>query len=201
MINHKNSEFYQILKKEPNILPILVGKLIKIIESFHNKGIIYGNLRPQNIIIKLNPPALRMNDVIEHLELIDFSQTFKFSEIDEYKKSLLKNQDQHRYLPPEIIEGILCSKYNAENRELIHSHPHEKEEDEDEISKQAKEIDFWALGMIILELILGFPVNLEQECTVKHFNTRKEFIAKGSILTGLIPSSQETEQIEQIYRN
>lgn len=42
---------------------------------------IYGNLRPENILVKINPNAEMLNDVIENLELIDFSQACEFSKL------------------------------------------------------------------------------------------------------------------------
>lgn len=61
-LNHKNSEFYKLYLKEPRLLPILIQRIGKVLKEIHSKGIIHGNLRPSNILIKMNPKVLESLD-------------------------------------------------------------------------------------------------------------------------------------------
>ena len=44
--------------------------------------------------------------------------------------------------------------------------------------------DIWALGMCLLEIAIGFPVWLENQCIVHHFNKKTPFMAQRGIMQG-----------------
>lgn len=61
------------MKSRPAILNVLVYKMAKILDSVANSGFCFGNLRAENILIKVNPNATKNIDLISDIKLIDFS--------------------------------------------------------------------------------------------------------------------------------
>lgn len=71
-IKHENSLFYQNLLTRPEILNVLIYRLVKILKNLSNKGICFANLRPENILVKINPKAIKTIDLVPDVKLIDF---------------------------------------------------------------------------------------------------------------------------------
>ena len=55
--------------------------MIKILENITNNGFCYCNLRPENILLKINPLATKNIDLISDIKLIDLSSIIKVNNI------------------------------------------------------------------------------------------------------------------------
>jgi hypothetical protein len=74
----------------PEILNVLVYKLIKILETITSSGFCFANLRPENILLKINPKAVKCIDLISDIKLLDFSQILSINSLRDNK--FMENQ-------------------------------------------------------------------------------------------------------------
>ena len=104
-INHSQNLFYQTVVKRPEIINVLIYKLIKIIDNIISRGFCFANLRPENILLSINPHAVKSIDLISDIKIIDFSQIISINNFSSNK--IMENQRQWFYMPPEITEILL----------------------------------------------------------------------------------------------
>ena len=84
------------------------------------------------------------NRYVKSVKIIDFGTSFDFGLVNS-KVDITTPE----YLPPEVLEYIESRKTNIVKRG-------EKQSLDSKISSWS--IDVWSLGVIVLELIVGFPV-------------------------------------------
>jgi serine/threonine protein kinase len=70
--NVSHRKFYRALSREPRILVTLIRKISEIFDVLSRFGIVHSDIKPDNILIKLNENE---ND-IESIKLIDFGSAF-----------------------------------------------------------------------------------------------------------------------------
>lgn len=54
-------------------------------------------------------------------------------------------------------------------------HDHDNAENVD-FARLGEAIDTWSLGLILFEIVVGFPLSLDKECLVKHHGSKKPFL-------------------------
>ena len=81
---------------------------------------------------------------------------FKFSE---QGPNFSANVMQWFYYPPEIIRYVLQVKKGMKPKLP-------------ETCAPAYTIDIYSLGMILLEICIGFPVWIDKKCIINHFNEK-----------------------------
>lgn len=89
-----HQQFYSSLGTSKQILKTFVKKMAQTLEVFCELGIVHSDIKPDNILVKLNDDA---SDISE-LKFIDFGSAFQFESIDQIAGTTPE------YLPPEIIE-------------------------------------------------------------------------------------------------
>jgi serine/threonine protein kinase len=70
--NVAHQGFYRILSRDTKILSTLVKKLAEIFEVLSRFGIVHSDIKPDNILVKLNSTQTDIEDV----KLIDFGSAF-----------------------------------------------------------------------------------------------------------------------------
>jgi len=99
--------------------------------------------------------------VLEDIQIAGFGNSFNFDDLRKVRSS------NPEYLPPEVLEYI-----------------QERQSDpfascEDLISKSYPwSIDVWSLGVILLEIASGYPINLSNKCKQMNLNGRS-YLGKG----------------------
>lgn len=119
--------------------------LLQALSLFKIAGIVHSDLKSENIMLTLD----YKNKKITQIKIIDFGSCFDFSKVNDKIEVTTPE-----YLPPEILEFIEFKKMNIMNayNETVKSQLN--------IAKKlwAWSIDVWSLGVVILEMIIGFPV-------------------------------------------
>ena len=105
----------------------------------------HSDLKSENVLVKV---AYRRKSITQ-VKIIDFGSSFDFSKIND-KVEITTPE----YLPPEILEFIEFKKLNIGN---IYS-DNVKQQLNIERKLWQWSIDVWSLGVIILEMIIGFPI-------------------------------------------
>ena len=88
-----------------------------------------------------------METALEHIQITGLSHAYVFEEM----KSITTNQ--YEYMPPEILEHLIIGSKDCSN--LI-------------ISQYSWSTDIWSLGIILLEIATGYPINFNIKC--KQYN-------------------------------
>lgn len=105
----------------------------------------HSDLKSENVLVKVD----YRRKSITQVKIIDFGSSFDFSKIND-KVEITTPE----YLPPEILEFIEFKKLNMGN---IYS-DNVKQQLNIERKLWQWSIDVWSLGVIILEMIIGFPI-------------------------------------------
>ena len=91
-------------------------------------------------------------------------------------------------MAPEILDELLCSTYHTKMISLGKC-VHEKDSchgENADLAKLGEAIDTWSLGLILFEIVLGFPLSLGEECLIKHHGSKKPFLVEGGFFTGCL---------------
>lgn len=146
--NVSHQKFYKALSRDPKILATLIRKISEVFEVLSRFGIVHSDIKPDNILVKLNE-----NDTdVESIKLIDFGSAFQFHNVTQITATTPE------YLAPEILEYLEeRSKNQKSNLSAAIS-----------LSNKCHpwSFDVWSLGVILLEIITGFPVWMSLKCRV-----------------------------------
>jgi serine/threonine protein kinase len=139
---------YQILAKDKDckILRQLVRKMAQALDSIQNSNFVHSDIKPDNILVKLD----KDHSKIEELKVIDFGSSFKFDDRMEVTATTPE------YLPPEVIYYL----------EQIGKTPSAQPQAAVELRTASRgwSLDVWSLGVILLEIITGYPVWMAVKC-------------------------------------
>ena len=133
--------------------------MAEAIQKVTDKGWDLNNICSQNIELKINQIAKDINDTID-LKLKNFDNSYEFS-----KKSEIFNQDiEHcETVPPEIVK-IMVQKLDhhctssCKMKSLSFQKPWSH--------------DVYSLGVFIIEILTGFPLNVANKCLCKNLNNQ-----------------------------
>ena len=98
------------------------------------RRIVHTDLKSENILISFEPGQRSL----KHVKIIDFGTSISFSDID-----TKLSQTTPEYMPPEALEN-LEKKASFMEKLSTKLHPWS--------------IDIWSFGVLLLELISGFPL-------------------------------------------
>lgn len=84
----------------------------------------------------------------------------------------MENQRQWFYMPPEITEILLKKK----------ERPDLKTNFSDSLSTTPWSFDIYSLGVVLLELAMGFPIWVAQKVEMLHFNQKVPLTFKHGIM-------------------
>ena len=132
--NLVHQSFYKCLKRDKTILADFIVKMAQALDLIQEAGLVHSDIKPDNILIKLEP----RNSKIQSLKIIDYGSSFQF-------KNMKVTGTTPEYLAPEVLKYL-------------------KGLTEGKVEAQKWSFDVWSLGIIILEIIVGFPVWLTLSC-------------------------------------
>ena len=122
-------------------------------------GIVHSDIKPDNILVEFNEEGTD----IKELKLIDFGSSFQFEKITNISGTTPE------YLPPEILEYLDSRQNSKLASDLQHF-------------CKPWSLDVWSLGIILLEIVTGFPIWMSLKCRV---STVKGKSVHGSGLFGV----------------
>ena len=129
-----------------SILKDLIYNCAQILEVLTAANMVHADLKPDNILVQYN----ELKTKIQGVKLIDFGSSFPFDE------EITITSSTPEYLPPELLTFLIAKNKGkqdvTEMAQKLHS-----------ICKPWS-FDVWALGVIIVEIITGFPVWMLVKC-------------------------------------
>lgn len=126
-------EFKKIIKR------ILEGlSLLQVI------GLIHADLKTENILVSFD----YRKKIVSSVKIIDFGASFDAENVNKDVEITTPE-----YLPPEILEFVDFRMMN-----MVGFNP--KQQEMLNVKKKLKpwSIDIWSLGVILLEIVIGFPI-------------------------------------------
>ncbi len=93
------------------------------------------------------------NKKVESVKIIDFGTSFKFENLE-----ICLSMTTPEYLPPEVLQHLEHSGQNKNN--ILSS---------DRLNPWS--IDIWSLGIVLLELVIGFPVYMAYKGKIRRVET------------------------------
>ena len=104
-------------------------------------GLVHCDFKTENVLVSLDYDK----KIVSSVKIIDFGSSFDFENVN--KKVEITTPE---YLPPEILDFIDFRMMNMVARQ------------QDQLNIQSKlhpwSIDVFSLGVIILEIVIGFPI-------------------------------------------
>ena len=140
----EHGEFYTMLCKYKGMkhLATLIHKICQFLKKLDDKGLVYGNLRAENIMVKFD----RYRSRIEQIRFLDFGCSTTRQDLGEM---VLPVRLDH--IPPEMLQHLNTNLYNesflnkTDNTELMND------------PLEAPSFDVFSLGMLLLNIIAGRP--------------------------------------------
>lgn len=128
-------------------LATLMLKICQFLQKLREIDMVYGNLRPENILIKFD----RFKSRIESIKLLDFGSTTDFESIHQM---IMPARIDH--IPPEILRQLNnINHFNSDSSKEIQSD--EDLENSKEQVRAHQSYDVFSLGMLLLNVITGRP--------------------------------------------
>lgn len=153
-----------------------VRSVLEALSYLQRLRVVHTDLKSENIMISFNA---RKNEVLS-VKLIDFGTSMPFEAVND-RLSITTPE----YLPPEVLEAFEGPQKRALSDRLL-----------------PWSIDVWSFGIVLLELVIGFPMYLAYKGRVckKSFSEKtNSYVAKHSSLqTGLLACS--TRQAPKILK-
>lgn len=153
----------------PNILRTLIVKIAEAFDVLSRFGIVHSDIKPDNILIHMNSDSTD----IEGIKLIDFGSAFQFHNVTQITATTPE------YLAPEILNYLEDRNKNSKSVQTAVS-----------LSKRSWpwSFDVWSLGIILLEIVSGFPAWMSLKCRVQTAD------GKSVLGTGLLGVQQRDQK-------
>ena len=139
-------QIYKLMLHGKGILVNLVTSICEALKVLQQFELVHGELTPENILVEFND----YNSILENIRIIDFGSSFHHSQLGRISSFTPE------YMPPEINEcmddGSLLDQANIEDL-IENSYPWS--------------IDVWSLGIMLLEIVSGFPIWMPSECCAR----------------------------------
>jgi serine/threonine protein kinase len=150
--NVSHQGFYHALSRNWRIMASLIRKVAETFDVLARFGIVHSDIKPDNILVKLT----ECQTDIQELKLIDFGSAFQFDNITQISATTPE------YLAPEILAFL--DQRNRSSQQDIKKAIH--------LSNicQPWSFDVWSLGVILLEIVTGFPVWMSLKCRASTAN-------------------------------
>ena len=125
--------------------------MAKILDALQEKNIVHGDINPNNIMVKIQ------NGVLEEVHLVDFGSAYKFDEF------LAVSDTTPEYQSPELI--ILKESIRSRDKS-------QRDQTCQRLYDRSKpwSFDMWSFGIILLEIISGFPMWLPVKAKMTQVN-------------------------------
>jgi len=146
--NVSHQKFYRALTQDTRILATLVVKIAETFDVLAEFGIVHCDIKPDNILVELTEAETDIASV----KLIDFGSAFQFHNVTQISATTPE------YLAPEILDYLEQRNKNQKSNIATAA----------QLSKQSNpwSFDVWSLGVILLEIVTGFPVWMSLKCRV-----------------------------------
>lgn len=157
------------------ILKQVVIQVASALHALSTKNIVHADLKPDNICIKFDNEKTNVNNVM----LVDFGSSFIFD-----KNHVDINTDSIEYCAPEVLTYL----------QRVKSDPRNKVEYAKLLFESGNQwsIDVWSFGIIILEMVYGYPVWMKTKGKIEALN------GKSSIRQGIFTERNPDRDIHKI---
>ncbi|CAD8110996.1 unnamed protein product [Paramecium primaurelia] len=152
---------YICLKQDLNILKKIIKDVAHALILLTEQRIVHCDLKTENILIKKSR-CLNGSYIITQTKLIDYGSSFIFDDLSQFSMATPE------YMSPEILNYIQYENgkdYDIKLFEVLQNY------------YKPWVIDIWSLGCVILEIVYGIPLWLQNKIIVKQNN--KEIIEQG----------------------
>ncbi|CAK66716.1 unnamed protein product (macronuclear) [Paramecium tetraurelia] len=152
---------YISLKQDLNILKRIIKDVAHALILLTEQRIVHCDLKTENILIKKSK-CLNGSYQITQTKLIDYGSSFIFDDLSQFSMATPE------YMSPEILNYVLYENgkdYDVKLFKVLQNY------------YKPWVIDIWSLGCVILEIVYGIPLWLNNKIIVKHHN--KEVIEQG----------------------
>lgn len=123
--------------------------MAQMLEVISTASYVHSDIKPENITVQFDKQFTR----VESIHLIDFGSSFVFDDAFQFTGTTPE------YLSPEMIH------YS----ETLRQNPAIKEQMSKKLVEMSKNwsLDVWSFGVILLEIISGFPVWMQLKCKMQ----------------------------------
>eukprot|EP00801_Mesodinium_rubrum_P002997 Mrub_02997.p1 GENE.Mrub_02997~~Mrub_02997.p1 ORF type:complete len:481 (-),score=95.90 Mrub_02997:116-1558(-) len=151
MYNIDHEQMYVDMCQNNQILKSMLKKLLSVLHYLSNLKLVHADIKPENILIDYDSSTKKIKDI----KLIDWGTSYIKTSNPSYIGTNIATPE---YCPPEQL---------VMNREMLAAEPDWAH-------------DMWSLGVVLLELILGWPVWMSMKSRVlSQINRGEEIIATG----------------------
>lgn len=163
-----NQQFYDILQAD-NCYEFkrLLQKILQVLELFKSAGLVHCDLKTENIMVDVDYQQRK----IKRVKVIDLGSSFKFDTL-----AARMEMTTPEYLPPEILEWLEVKKIQTQPTDIS-------------MKLWEWSIDMWSLGIILVEVMIGYPVWLSYKGRIVHGASVSQVVNTGPFgVQGRLPA-------------
>lgn len=150
MYDIQHASFYSMVsqRKGHRHLARLIQKICDFLLLLQEAGLVYGNLRPENVMI-------RVDDQQKEIQSVKFLNFGSVTRIDRAADLMVPDRVEH--CPPDLLKALIDLEKFQKGQRLA---PEQLRHTKRRICEISESLDVFSLGLIILQITAGCPAML-----------------------------------------